>query len=109
GQYEEAVRAIPSVTNTVTRTIRGSDSVWIAPVRTVRLPRVDDAVEALDDFRLSTLKLTAVANLMGAPAISIPAGQDAEGLPLGVQLIGQRGDDMGLLLLAQWCEARLSL
>jgi amidase len=34
------------------------------------------------------------------PAISVPAGFTAEGLPIGVQIVGQRGDDLGVLQLA---------
>jgi amidase len=34
------------------------------------------------------------------PAISVPAGFTAEGLPVGVQIVGRRGDDAGVLQLA---------
>ena len=34
------------------------------------------------------------------PAISVPAGFTAEGLPVGVQIVGRRGDDLGVLRLA---------
>jgi amidase len=34
------------------------------------------------------------------PAISVPAGFTAEGLPVGVQIVGRRGDDLGVLQLA---------
>ncbi len=49
---------------------------------------------------------TAVANLTGSPAISVPLLQDDElGLPLGVQLIGQPEGEGALLALAAQLEA----
>jgi amidase len=35
-----------------------------------------------------------------APAISVPAGFTDEGLPVGMQIVGRRGDDLGVLRLA---------
>ena len=35
----------------------------------------------------------AYANVWGLPALTIPAGTDAEGMPIGVQLIGQNGKE----------------
>jgi amidase len=35
-----------------------------------------------------------------APAISVPAGFTAEGLPVGIQIVGRRRDDFGVLQLA---------
>jgi Asp-tRNA(Asn)/Glu-tRNA(Gln) amidotransferase A subunit family amidase len=43
--------------------------------------------------------LTYPFNMTGNPAVSIPCGVDADGLPLGMQLIGRRFDD-GLVLRA---------
>jgi amidase len=40
------------------------------------------------------------------PAISVPAGFTADGLPVGVQIVGRRGDDLGVLQLAYALEAR---
>ena len=40
------------------------------------------------------------ASLAGLPAVSIPAGL-SEGLPVGLQLIGQKGDDARLLAVAE--------
>jgi amidase len=41
------------------------------------------------------------ASLIGLPAISVPAGFGANGLPMGLQLIGRHGADAELLQLAQ--------
>lgn len=44
----------------------------------------------------------------GMPALSIPLMQGANGLPLGVQLVGRRGDDARLLRTARWLVAQLA-
>jgi len=48
--------------------------------------------------------MTVPASLAGLPAISVPAGKSATGLPIGVQLIGKRRDDAVLLALAESME-----
>ena len=41
----------------------------------------------------------------GLPAISVPCGFTADGLPVGVQIVGRRHDDLGVLRLAHAFEA----
>ena len=43
---------------------------------------------------------TRAFNLTGHPAVSMPCGRTAEGLPIGLQLVGRRGQDVALLELA---------
>jgi len=49
--------------------------------------------------------MTVPASLAGLPAISVPAGTGDEGLPIGVQLIGDYQSDGNLLKLAAQVEA----
>ena len=44
--------------------------------------------------------------LLGAPAVSLPLLETAEGLPMGVQIVGAPGDDARLLRTADWLMAR---
>lgn len=45
----------------------------------------------------STILLTILWNLTGQPAASLPCGFTAQGLPVGLQLIGRHGDDVAVL------------
>jgi len=47
---------------------------------------------------------TVTANLAGIPAISLPCGKDEQGLPIGVQLLGNHFQEARLLALAAHCE-----
>ncbi len=48
---------------------------------------------------------TAVCNISGQPAISLPLHQSTEGLPIGMQLIGQPAEEGALLALAAQLES----
>jgi aspartyl-tRNA(Asn)/glutamyl-tRNA(Gln) amidotransferase subunit A len=45
---------------------------------------------------------TTASNLSGNPAISIPAGKDSTGLPIGIQIIGKDFDETRVLALADY-------
>lgn len=45
-------------------------------------------------------KYTIAANLVGAPAISLPCGLDASGLPIGLQIIGRRFGEKDIIRAA---------
>jgi aspartyl-tRNA(Asn)/glutamyl-tRNA(Gln) amidotransferase subunit A len=48
---------------------------------------------------------TISVNLAGLPGVSVPCGFDADGLPIGLQLIGRRFDETTLLRVAAAHEA----
>jgi amidase len=41
------------------------------------------------------------ATMAGLPAISVPAGFDSRGLPMGLQLVGRPNGELALLRLAR--------
>jgi Asp-tRNA(Asn)/Glu-tRNA(Gln) amidotransferase A subunit family amidase len=49
-----------------------------------------------------------VWTLLGMPAITLPLMRGANGLPLGVQLVGRKGYDARLLRTARWLEKKVS-
>ncbi|MDA7573184.1 Asp-tRNA(Asn)/Glu-tRNA(Gln) amidotransferase subunit GatA [Candidatus Pelagibacter sp.] len=51
---------------------------------------------------------TVPVNLAGLPAISIPAGVDAKGYPLGLQIIGKTFDEQNIMNIAYAMEERIN-
>lgn len=51
------------------------------------------------------MRVASRVTVLGLPALSLPAGFDPSGLPVGVQLIGPRWGDVGLLRAAAALEA----
>ncbi len=76
------------------------------------LPAVPTAAMALDDTGLDLegeladvfhglIRLTGPFNVTGAPAVSIPCGFTASGLPLGLQIAGRRFEDEVVLAVSR--------
>jgi aspartyl-tRNA(Asn)/glutamyl-tRNA(Gln) amidotransferase subunit A len=53
---------------------------------------------------LPHIAFTVAYNMSEQPAASINWGYTADGLPLGVQLVGQRFDDLGVMRLSRAIE-----
>jgi aspartyl-tRNA(Asn)/glutamyl-tRNA(Gln) amidotransferase subunit A len=51
---------------------------------------------------------TVPVNLAGLPAMSIPAGHDANGYPLGLQIIGKAFDEQGILNISYAMEDKIN-
>jgi amidase len=56
------------------------------------------------DHLFRHLPYTALFNMTGQPAISLPLGQSAGGLPIGIQVVGRYGDEVTVLKLAAQLE-----
>ena len=55
---------------------------------------------------LSKTPFTQLGNLAGEPALSLPTYVNAQGLPLGIQLEGEKGSDLILLALGKLFEEK---
>jgi amidase len=71
------------------------------PAGAVMRKLLDQIADTAFDFA----GFTAIANLTGQPAMSVPLHWNEQGLPIGVQFVGRYGDEAGLLRLAAQLEA----
>ena len=81
--------------------------VLVTPVLATPPPRIGEyTAPGGRDVMLAALRFTAQLNVSGQPAVSLPLHVTADGLPVGVQLVGPpRGEDLLLRLAAQVEEA----
>jgi aspartyl-tRNA(Asn)/glutamyl-tRNA(Gln) amidotransferase subunit A len=90
----------------VRRRIADDFDAVFSDVDAILTPTAPSAAFALGDRMSDPIAMylndvfTVTVNLAGLPAISVPAGVSAEGLPLGLQLIGRALDEGGLFSLA---------
>ncbi len=54
-----------------------------------------------DEAPVTQAAFTALANLSGAPAVSVPMGLSSAGLPMGLQIVGKASADAAVLRLAR--------
>jgi aspartyl-tRNA(Asn)/glutamyl-tRNA(Gln) amidotransferase subunit A len=83
---------------------RDGDAV-VLPVLPMPAPLASDVDPESPSFRARTLYAlsahTRFVNALGLPAIAIPVGFDARGVPLAMQVIGRPGAELALLTLAR--------
>jgi aspartyl-tRNA(Asn)/glutamyl-tRNA(Gln) amidotransferase subunit A len=56
---------------------------------------------------VSWVRYTYPFNLTRSPAGTVCAGLTADGMPVGLQVVGHRLDDLGVLTMLQWMEELL--
>ncbi|CAM5765270.1 amidase [Labrys miyagiensis] len=68
-------------------------------------PRLQQGDKILADGRYKSVDMTGHFNLTSAcPVLSLPMGLAGNGMPAGVQIVGRRHDDRGVLALGRWIE-----
>lgn len=83
--------------------------LWLTATIPVPVPRLGvldtTSIDAMFQNASRFSELTAVFNVSGQPAASIPAGLDADGLPVGVQLVSAHAREDVLLQVSAQLEA----
>lgn len=104
-EYESRLDAMASWTASVGERLAHAD-VLIAPTVAITPPTFEEVAttEGYGPRNLLTLRNTSIANYLGMCAITLPAGLDAAGMPVGLMLMARGGSDARLLSIAQAAE-----
>lgn len=92
--YNKALDKVPALNSGLNELFELRYEAILTPAATGTAPR---GLESVGSPAFCTLW-----TLCGLPAITLPLMQGADGLPLGVQLVGPRGGDARLLRTARW-------
>jgi aspartyl-tRNA(Asn)/glutamyl-tRNA(Gln) amidotransferase subunit A len=99
-QYLKAQRARQVLRAEVDDVLRTVDAL-LFPTTPIPAPRTDERAAPVDgareDVRVWLTRCTRPINLTGHPALSVPCGLTAGGLPIGLQLVGRQFDEATLL------------
>uniref|UniRef100_UPI0039F0B4AA amidase n=1 Tax=Bordetella sputigena TaxID=1416810 RepID=UPI0039F0B4AA len=96
--YARARRAQREMRAALSTRLSGYDAI-------LTVPASGEAPAGLDDT--GDASWCAPWTFLGFPAVTVPAGRSARGLPLGVQLVGTFGRDIPTLRVAKWVETVL--
>ena len=102
--YEQAQRVRTLIRQDVAQALTGVD-VIITPTTPSTAFKIGEKQNPLAMY-LSDL-YTAMANLSGVPALSLPCGVDSEGLPIGIQIMGNHFHEELILQVAHVLEQSL--
>ena len=96
--YLRALRARGVAARAVDKAMAGYDAV-LAPSRITTASPIDESFA--NPARGTPDVVGAAGNLLGLPAVSVPSGFTAGGLPTGVQFMGRAYDESAVLSVAQ--------
>ncbi len=108
-RYVQALRLRRLLMEELDRRLGPAD-ILLAPAVCVSAPELEAETVAVDgelalDVRTALTRYTRFFNLAGLPALALPAGRDAAGLPLSVQLAAGYGREALLLRVGAALEA----
>jgi aspartyl-tRNA(Asn)/glutamyl-tRNA(Gln) amidotransferase subunit A len=108
--YLRAMHARTALRRAVDRALEGADAL-ILPAMAIGAPPLGATSVDVDGrnepVRAVMLRLTQLFNITGHPAVAIPCGRGADGLPRAIQLVGHRGSTDRLIQVALAVERTL--
>ena len=96
--YKKALRLRESIVTAFTKIFAECD-VLIAPVAPTTAFPVNYTADNMIETYMSDI-CTVPVNIAGLPAISVPCGKDGKNLPVGMQIIGKKFDELTVLRAA---------
>jgi Asp-tRNA(Asn)/Glu-tRNA(Gln) amidotransferase A subunit family amidase len=109
-QREEAIAIIDTLFN--------NHDVFICPVSSSpafkhrKIGQIHTSVDvdgAMIPGNIAGIGYTAIFNLTGHPAVVIPVTKSDNGLPIGLQIVGKRGEDDKLLMICEQIEQYIGM
>ena len=99
--FMQAARVRRMISDSFNRAFDNCDLIVCPSGASTAMP-LDSDLSPLEYYALDLF--TVAMNLAGVPAVSVPCGLAQNGLPLGMQVVGKRFDDMRVLQLAKHIE-----
>ena len=99
--FMQAARVRRMIADSFKKAFEQCDLIVCTSGANTALP-LDSDLTPLEYYALDLF--TVAMNLAGIPAVSVPCGLAQNGLPLGMQVVGRRFDDMRVLQLAKHIE-----
>jgi Asp-tRNA(Asn)/Glu-tRNA(Gln) amidotransferase A subunit family amidase len=95
--YQQALARIPKLNDGFEELFQRYDAI-LTPATPGSAPTIDSTGDPV---------FCTLWSLCGMPSLSLPVLHSADNLPLGLQLVGRRGDDARLLRSARWLVGQL--
>ena len=106
----ESVDARERLAHDFEEQVLAGNDVAVLPVMAILTPSAAECDPASERFAPRTLyalsRFTRFVNMLGFPAVALPAGFDDRGLPIGVQIVGRSGCDLALLELVRHVQSK---
>jgi Asp-tRNA(Asn)/Glu-tRNA(Gln) amidotransferase A subunit family amidase len=99
-EYQQALRQIAPIHESFVELFEQRYDAILTPAAPSAAPK---GLDATGDPSMCTLW-----TLCGMPCVTLPLLQSADGLPIGVQLVGPRDGDARLLRTARWLAAKMA-
>lgn len=104
--FMQAARVRRMIADAFNKAFEQCDLIVCPSGASTALP-LDSDLSPLEYYALDLF--TVAMNLAGVPAVSVPCGLAQNGLPLGMQVVGRRFDDMRVLQLAKHIETAANI
>jgi aspartyl-tRNA(Asn)/glutamyl-tRNA(Gln) amidotransferase subunit A len=101
----QSIDARPRLVRDFDEQVLAGNDVVVLPVMTIATPPAAECDPDSNRFSPRTLyalsRLTRFVNMLGFPAVALPAGFDEHGMPVAVQVVGRAGSDRALIEVAR--------